>query len=197
MKLTAAQAYLQSLQTHIKYVQEAGDRLGVPRRVLNSHDESKFSRQEFMPYANYFFNEDGTPRTTGRSVPVEELSGTEIDIQYQFTLAWKHHLQHNDHHWQHWMFPDGYHTRMMVDTGIMTEGGVMKMDGVAALHMIADWEGASMAYTGSWNMSAWLDSNIPRITLHPDTAEYVRIKLIEVDGRYRRIVDNTSFKHEL
>jgi len=42
-----------------------------------------------------------------------------------------------------------------------------------ALEMVADWMGSSWAYTGSWDMSAWLTKNIPRIRLHPGTATFV------------------------
>ena len=198
MKLTAAQAYLETLQNHIAAVQEAGVRLGVPFEILKVHDQSKFSREEFMPYALNFFNQDGTPRDSARDVPTEEIAGTDLQIEYNFTLAWMHHLHLNDHHWQYWIFPDAYSKPAMVETGSMTEEGVMKMPGVCVLEMIADWMGASYTYTGSWDMSRWLENNMPRITLHPTTAEFLRVTLIgKVDGSYRRIVDNTPFKHEL
>ena len=198
MELTAAQAYLQSLQDHIMYVQEAGIRLGVPFEMLKVHDQSKYSREEFMPYALNFFNQDGTPRDAARDVPFDEVPGTEIQIEYNFTLAWKHHLQNNDHHWQHWMFPDGYHKPLLVEIGSMTEDGVVKMPGICVLEMIADWMGASKAYTDSWDMSEWLENNMPRITLHPTTAEFLRATLIgKVDGSYRKVVDHTPFRHEI
>ena len=198
MKLTAAQAYLQSLQDHIMHVQAAGIRLGVPFEILKIHDQSKFSRQEFMPYARYFFNDDGTPRKSASYDSFDDVSGTDIEIEYNFTLAWNHHLHLNDHHWQHWMFPDGYHKPMMVDAGTMTEDGVVKMPGICVLEMIADWMGASKAYTDSWDMSEWLENNMPRITLHPTTAEFLRATLIgKVDGSYRKVVDHTPFRHEI
>ena len=159
MELTAAQAYLQSLQTHIRYVQEAGMRLGVPLEILKRHDESKFSRQEFMPYAYYFFNKDGTPRDSAPDVPFEEIPGTDIQIEYNFTLAWKHHLQHNDHHWQHWILRN--------DNG---KTDILPMPYIYIHEMVADWMGASMAYTKSWDMTGWLNYNLHNLIVHPETA---------------------------
>lgn len=43
-----------------------------------------------------------------------------------------------------------------------------------AIEMIADWMGASMAYTGSWDMQEWLYKNMPSIFLHSQTAGFVR-----------------------
>ena len=38
--------------------------------------------------------------------------------------------------------------------------------------------GASMAYTGSWDMSEWLSKNFPRMILHPNTRRYVSEVLV-------------------
>ena len=51
--------------------------------------------------------------------------------------------------------------------------GALPMPEMFALEMVADWMGSSMAYTGDWDMSAWLTKNIPRIRLHPETATFV------------------------
>lgn len=188
-ELTAEQAYLQTLLDHIKYVKKAGSiHFDLPWSILNIHDQSKFSREEFFPYAHYFFNENGTNKNP------EDRSDMVI---YDFNIAWLHHLHHNNHHWQYWIFPDEYSNEKLVDMDIMTESGVFKMHGIAVLEMLADWMGASKAYTGSWDLSEWLKSNMPRITVHPYTAEEIRIKLIDVDYKYRTIVDNTPFKHEI
>lgn len=193
MPLTAGQAYLDSLQRHISAVQTAGIRLGLPFELLKKHDQSKFSQEEFMPYALNFFMEDGTPRPKP-----EEPGSKDIQIEYNFTLAWLHHMHLNDHHWQHWIFPDAYSKPTLVEIDTMTEDGVMKMPSQCVLEMISDWMGASYTYTGSWDMKEWLESNMPRITLHPKTAEYLRAELIRFScAHYRTVVDNTSFKHEL
>ena len=42
-----------------------------------------------------------------------------------------------------------------------------------ALEMVADWMGASRAYTGSWDMADWLSTHISKIKVHSVTAEYL------------------------
>lgn len=145
-----AKAYLESLQAHIRHVQEAAHKLGlgVPEAQLAVHDQSKFSVEEFPGYARHFHG-GGDPDG--------------------FARAWLHHLHHNCHHWQHWIFPDGFNP-----SGSSVENGVVRMPNHYALEMIADWHGASMAYTGSWDIIGWLHTNMPKIRVHSLTANYLR-----------------------
>lgn len=142
-----AESYLESLKLHIAYVQEAGKLLGVPDNQLEIHDQSKYSEYEFPHYANQFF---GVKNSTN------------------FAYAWNHHIHNNPHHWQHWIFSDGYNPE---DSNL--ENGAMIMPENYALEMIADWMGAEMAYGGSWDMTKWVESNYNRIKLHTQTREYV------------------------
>jgi hypothetical protein len=144
--------FRESVNAHIRYVQEAGRRLHVPQHQLDVHDDSKFSRREFGAYARHFHG-GGAPDA--------------------FARAWLHHIHFNPHHWQHSMFADGYSP-----SGSSVEAGVVEMRECDALEMIADWMGASMAYTGSWNMAEWLNANIPHITLHSKTADFVGERLV-------------------
>ena len=137
----------ESLRLHIQSVQNAGRILGVPEEQLLRHDLSKWSNEEFHAYAQHFHG-GGCPN--------------------EFAIAWLHHIHYNEHHWQHWIFPDGYSPK---DSNV--ENGVIEMPEHFALEMIADWMGASYAYTQSWDMTDWLVKNIPRIRLHSKTQEYV------------------------
>lgn len=139
-----AEAYEESLKQHIAYVHEAGKIIGAN---TDWHDESKWTRAEFPGYAMHFHG-GGAPN--------------------EFAKAWLHHIHHNPHHWQHWIFPDGYTPK-----GSSVVNGLVEMPKQYALEMIADWLGAGRAYIGDWDMSDWLDKNIERIQLHPRTAEYV------------------------
>jgi len=78
----------------------------------------------------------------------------------------------NKHHWQHWIFPLGFAV-----PGSKLENGVAKMPPEYALEMIADWHGSSFAYTGDWDIQKWLYENMPKITLHSETADFVRGQL--------------------
>ena len=138
-----AKSYLEELEMHIKYVQEAGGQLGVPEEQLAIHDQSKFSPEEFPYYAL--------------------RHGGMIDVD-GFDRAWLHHIHANPHHWQHWMFTQDYRAK-----GSDVFKGCVPIPRNFMLEMLADWMGSSRAYTGEWNMMKWLSTNLPRIRLHPKT----------------------------
>ena len=66
-------------------------RLGVYKDFLDdlikNHDSSKFSDEEFIPYAKYFYGNEHS-----------------CEITENFEKAWKHHYQKNEHHPEHWVF---------------------------------------------------------------------------------------------
>lgn len=160
-----AVAFADSLREHIAFVQEAGVKIGVPPIQIFLHDMSKWSREEFPGYAMHF---------KGGGVPDA------------FSLAWLHHIHHNPHHWQHWIFSDGFTPK-----GSAVESGCVEMPQNYALEMVADWMGASMAYTASWDMADWLWKNIPKIRVHSRTAAYLQEVL---DGLgYADVVNMMAF----
>ena len=157
VKENIAEAYIEDLQTHISFVQEAGRKLGVNAHQLDIHDQSKWSSFEFPGYAQHF------------------KGGGDPD---GFATAFLHHIHYNPHHWQAWIFPDG-----LTPKGSRVEGGVVEMPQKYALEMVADWMGSSRVYTSSWDMASWLISNIPKIKIHPETAEFVREVLSDIGYR--------------
>lgn len=154
-------AYLDSLVKHIVHVREAGLKLGVSTMQLEDHDSSKFSLEELPHYVRNFHGDKQNPDG--------------------FAGAWLHHIHNNPHHWQHWIFSDGFTPK-----GSNVCSGVVEMPEQYALEMIADWMGSSMAYTGSWDMTDWLIGNLPKIKMHPNTAAYVEDVLI---GDYQPIFE--------
>ncbi|MDY6957558.1 MAG: DUF5662 family protein [Halobacteriota archaeon] len=90
-------------------------------RVAFFHDLSKFSREEFAPYARWFNH----PRGIKALMPDQKLKA-------DFDDAWQHHKFHNPHHWDHWVTTDG-------------QGGetIKKMPLVYIKEMLVDW--AAMA----------------------------------------------------
>lgn len=167
---TQVATYLHGLTNHIKFVQEAGRRLGVPESQLLAHDASKFSDEEFLAAVEHFHGGDPNPD--------------------RYARAWLHHIHANPHHWQYWMYPDGF-----VPRGSSVENGIVEMPYEYALEMVADWMGSSMAYTGSWDMADWLWKNMPRISLHSKTAANVR-GILDMNGGYADVVFVQRWKHE-
>ena len=68
--------------------------------LIKEHDESKFSEEEFEPYAQKWFNNSGkTP---------------------EYEAAWKHHWMNNEHHPEFWLgedMPYIYILEMICDWG--------------------------------------------------------------------------------
>lgn len=157
--------FYDTLVAHIAYVQEAGLKLGLKEEQLDTHDLSKFHQSEFSAYAKHF---------QGGGAPQE------------FAEAWLHHLHFNEHHWQHWMFPDEISFK-----GTDIHFGVMKMPEKFALEMICDWIGASRAYTDSEDMTDWLLEHIPKITLHQKTAKLVTDTLVSLG--YEEVMKTRKF----
>lgn len=160
--------YYDRVMAHIAAVQEAGAKIGVPVEQLKQHDQSKFSPTEFGAYALHF------------------CGGGAPDL---FAVAWLHHIHKNAHHWNHWLFADGFTPK-----GSKVENGAVEMPEHYALEMMADWQAANIVYSKSEDMSEWLASNMGRIMVHSRTAIFLRKILRELG--YGKITDLTQFRHE-
>lgn len=133
--LTATLRNLWKVVVHKWFVLRAGIRLGgIPLWRLIIHDLSKFSPAEINGYTLWYH----APATFDPLL---------IEYRRQkYELAWLHHQNHNPHHRQYWFN--------------RKDGTYFEMPEVYAREMVADWMGASRAYTGSWDMQDWLDSNL-------------------------------------
>ena len=96
------QQYDEYLFSHIRNVQRAWSEILRPYLVeqgmsedeleeidfrMKAHDASKLDKEEYKPYAEWFYGEhpDGG------------------EAKDAFDLAWVHHQNHNEHHWQYWV----------------------------------------------------------------------------------------------
>lgn len=145
--LEIGRKYEAYLGRHIEAVREAGPKLGVPTEQLNVHDASKWEGEEFYGYAMHFF---------GGGAPDD------------FANAWLHHIHHNPHHWEHWIFPADFTMK-----GVNIERNCLQMPDEYVLEMVADWQGAGYAITGSWDITNWLDKNLGRVRLHSKSMAYL------------------------
>ncbi len=69
-------------------------------KLIKEHDESKWSEEEFEPYAQHFYGDKKN------------------DFEYE--EAWKHHWTHNEHHPEFWLgedMPYIYILEMLCDWG--------------------------------------------------------------------------------
>lgn len=85
-----------------------------------THDLSKFSPKEFIPYANWFYDDLGVKHKdfTG---DYDQL--THDYLEEEFKKAWEHHYKNNKHHWNYWIgqdMPEAYIRQMICDWKAMS-----------------------------------------------------------------------------
>jgi len=89
------------------------------------HDNSKFSKAEFGAYARYFY---GSKKQAAGPL-----------VKEKFDEAWKHHYQHNPHHWDYYLYPDR----------ITGEEKAAEMPKKYAKEMVCDWRGMGRVFGDS------------------------------------------------
>ena len=141
--------FLDHHKLHVSCVRDAGIKIGVPSDQLAIHDDSKLSEWEFPFQAKRF--------------------GGDYDRK-EWSYAWHHHFANNPHHWEYWRFawtgdPTWY-------DGIVDNGCLEIPENYVREH-IADWHGASKAYTGSWDISKWLNEHGPSMQFHGKTKRLI------------------------
>ena len=123
-------SYLKYVLRHKWYVGAECFKVGLYWRGIK-HDWTKFLPDEFIPYARFFYNADGSKAqrrdSTGYYKPYDTGDRS-------FDMAWLKHWHRHDHHWQHWM--------------TVIDGGGTKpfeMSEMATREMVCDWIGAGKA----------------------------------------------------
>jgi hypothetical protein len=151
--------YLWYVLRHKWFVTMECFRYGLYWRGLK-HDLSKFMPTEFLAYARFFHNPDGTNKQVRDKTGYYKPDDTGDPA---FDAAWFHHVRHNDHHWQFWCLP-------------MSETFQIKpfpMPNKAILEMICDWRGAAKAQKSKSSIAEWYVKNREKMKLHPKTQEYI------------------------
>ena len=75
--------------------------------IIEEHDESKFSEEEFEPYAQKFYGP-------------QDINGKPLDYVPGYDDAWLHHYMNNEHHPEYWDgedMPFIYILEMLCDWG--------------------------------------------------------------------------------
>ena len=136
-------------------LQSTSYRVSFKRLLL--HDLSKFSRSEFWPYAEYFFGE--TTRTCLEN----------------FDRAWLHHVEHNDHHWEHFIENYSSIAQRLRKNEHVNDLIIHEIPEEAILEMIADNLAATRSYEGFWPETKrkdgwkWMSKSFDDFRLHPNT----------------------------
>lgn len=130
---------------------------------LGTHDDSKYSKEEYDAYDQYFYGDSEDP-----------------DVKEAFDIAWLHHIHNNPHHWQHWV--------LFEDEGGVNKPKALKMPYNYILEMICDWWSFSWKAGNLYEIFNWYDDHKRKMLLHPETKktvenilEALHDKLIELD----------------
>lgn len=152
VSVDAMTMYYDALSNHISLVWEYGSRLGVSTSQLKEHDKSKWTRHEYPFYADRFWG-------------IKEHNA-------KFVSAMNHHLRCNMHHPEYWVSHMTYSIRPTIEYVEMPRKYVMEM--------IADWQAASVQYTGSDNIQDWLDRKLDKTKFHRNTLDLLKKELFDI-----------------
>ena len=141
---------------------EWNDSVIVLNSLVNKHDETKYSEEEFEPYRRHFYP---------TKVESEEDEEARRKADNDFEEAWKHHYTNNDHHPEYWKYINDKGERITEPASV---GSPMSL--VAVMHMFCDWF-AMDEFHGSNNHAAWYKSESSkeeRECLNPVTKELIK-----------------------
>ena len=165
--------YLKYVLVHKYFVFVAGLKTKAPLWLLLIHDWSKFLPSEFIPYAEYFYDNEKQQKENNeafRLFKIAELAPFGHYVKDRFNVAWLLHQRRNPHHWQYWYLIQDNDPNLP-----------LPMPEKYTREMVADWAGAGRAITGKWEALAWYEKNRDKILLHPDTRSLVEILLRDID----------------
>jgi len=151
---------IKTILIHKWYVFWAGLKVKAPIFRLIIHDWSKFTPTELVNYARIYYLKDMDPWWKDHD-------------KRKYYYCWLKHQNRNPHHWEYWMTRSGVplieRDHAIVDTLTMSEWAVREM--------IADWIGASVAYTGKYpnfNNWEWYEKNKNKIQVDFFTREKIK-----------------------
>ena len=121
-----------------------------------THDRSKYSKEEYEAYDEYFYPSDGSE------------VGTDPERKKAFNKAWLHHQNCNPHHWQYWCLIEG-------DTG-KAKPLAMPIDAIN--EMVADWGAFAYLSGNPNNLLSWYGANKDKMILNDDTRNTVHSSVL-------------------
>jgi len=116
------------------------------------HDNSKYDKDEFIPYLHAFY-----PKTKNTKMSNEQ--------QKEYDLAWYYHQSINPHHWQYWLL-------------IRDEGNIVPMDmnKKSIIEMLCDWSSFQYIYPGR-SANKWYNDNKDIMILSDNTRTLIEYYL--------------------
>ena len=145
-------AYINEHRTNVKKAYDYLVKIGVIsdkwfdlKKNIENHDRSKYSDDEFIPYAKRFFLPNG-----------KEL------YKEEFNKAWLHHIHNNPHHWNYWVLVDG-----------KNEITALEMPTIYVYEMICDWLSFGFKKGDLTEIKSFNEAKRNEYILHPNTRKLV------------------------
>lgn len=143
--------------------------LGILDEQIKHHDESKYSEEEYEPYALYF------------NVSKEKYS----DV---FNKAWLHHQNVNPHHWQYWILCDDDNPNKLEP---------IAMDLNYIIEMICDWWSFSFNKGNLGGILNYYEDHKGNMIFHPETKKQVEVILAKINESLMAQTQNIKEDFEL
>ena len=123
------------------------------------HDASKYSEEEFMPYARYFYGHTKTDK-----------------IKKDFDYAWLHHIHNNPHHWQYWLLQND-------------EDGFVKLEipYQYIIEMICDWWAFSFVKGDLTEIFKWYESHKDKIIINDKSRKTLEGILDKIKAKLAKV----------
>lgn len=118
----------------------------IEYQVVNEHDYSKHSVEEYDAYDKYFYG--------NRS----------YEVVREFNVAWLHHIHNNPHHWQYWILHNDNPDEGMI---------ILDMPDNYIIEMICDWWSFSWAKGDLYEIFNWYNERKSYMKLSDETREKV------------------------
>ena len=113
--------------------------------LIYDHDASKFSDAEWDAYRDYFYDKENHPRSSEA-----------------FNHAWKHHQNHNPHHWNYWV---------LINDVDEPQVQALDMPFEYVIEMLCDWQSAGNHYGNT--AYDWYNKNGNRMILSDNTRKII------------------------
>jgi len=113
---------------------------------IRTHDDSKSSCNEWIPYREYFYG-----------------NKEDEDIQNAFNYAWLHHIHNNPHHWQYWLLYED-------DTKKPTP---LEIPYEYLIEMILDWWSFSWKQGNLYEIQDWYNNHKSMIIMNENSKNLI------------------------
>lgn len=145
------------------------DNIAILRAIIEKHDESKYSEEEFEPYRKHFDPVDD-----------EESLNTE-----EYETAWIHHYTCNPHHWEYWCYLDS-------DTGEFVLKDDIDEDDYKfyEIERLCDWCAMSRQFGN--RVSEWYEQNKHKI-VQPDFIIPFQEELMKLIDKYQVDISSEDY----